>query len=104
MTTATPVRTAFNRNWLIGSEVQSIIIKAGGHGSIQASMMQGELECLHLKSIRRRLVPTGSHVVRRRVLKSHTHSRTLVVHTFSPLTWEAEAGRFLSSRPAWSTE
>jgi hypothetical protein len=27
-----------------------------------------------------------------------------MVHTFNPSTWEAEAGRFLSSRPAWSTE
>jgi hypothetical protein len=26
------------------------------------------------------------------------------VHTFKHSTWEAEAGRFLSSRPAWSTE
>jgi hypothetical protein len=25
-------------------------------------------------------------------------------HTFNPSTWEAEAGEFLSSRPAWSTE
>jgi hypothetical protein len=23
---------------------------------------------------------------------------------YNPSTWEAEAGRFLSSRPAWSTE
>jgi hypothetical protein len=28
----------------------------------------------------------------------------VVAHTFNPSTWEAEAGRFLSSRPAWSTE
>ena len=28
----------------------------------------------------------------------------MVVHTFNPSTWEAEAGWFLSSRPAWSTE
>jgi hypothetical protein len=27
-----------------------------------------------------------------------------MAHTFNPNTWEAEAGRFLSSRPAWSTE
>jgi hypothetical protein len=27
----------------------------------------------------------------------------VVVHTFNPSTWEAEAGGFLSSRPAWST-
>jgi hypothetical protein len=27
-----------------------------------------------------------------------------VVHAFNPSTWEAEAGGFLSSRPAWSIE
>jgi hypothetical protein len=28
----------------------------------------------------------------------------VVSHTFNPSTWGAEAGGFLSSRPAWSTE
>jgi major histocompatibility complex class I len=28
----------------------------------------------------------------------------MVVHAFNPSTREAEAGGFLSSRPAWSTE
>jgi hypothetical protein len=28
----------------------------------------------------------------------------VVVHSFNPSTQEAEAGGFLSSRPAWSTE
>jgi hypothetical protein len=28
----------------------------------------------------------------------------MVLHVFNPSTQEAEAGRFLSSRPAWSTE
>jgi hypothetical protein len=28
----------------------------------------------------------------------------VVAHAFNPSTWEAEAGRFLSLRPAWSTE
>jgi hypothetical protein len=28
----------------------------------------------------------------------------VVAYTFNPSTWEAEAGGFLSSRPAWSTE
>jgi hypothetical protein len=27
-----------------------------------------------------------------------------VAHASNPSTWEAEAGRFLSSRPAWSTK
>jgi MHC class I antigen len=28
----------------------------------------------------------------------------VVTHAFNPSTREAEAGRFLSSRPAWSTK
>jgi hypothetical protein len=28
----------------------------------------------------------------------------VVAHTFNSSTWEAEAGKFLSSRPVWSTE
>jgi hypothetical protein len=28
------------------------------------------------------------------------HGRAVVVHTFNPRTWEAEAGRSLSLRPA----
>ena len=28
----------------------------------------------------------------------------VVAHSFNPSTWEAEAGGFLSSRPAWSTK
>jgi hypothetical protein len=31
-------------------------------------------------------------------------SRAVVAHTFNPSTREAEAGGFLSSRPAWSIE
>jgi hypothetical protein len=30
--------------------------------------------------------------------------QTVVAHAFNPSTWEAEAGGFLSSRPAWTTE
>jgi hypothetical protein len=30
--------------------------------------------------------------------------QAVVAYAFNPSTWEAEAGRFLSSRPAWSTE
>jgi hypothetical protein len=31
------------------------------------------------------------------------NSQVVVAHAFNPSTWEAEAGGFLSSRPAWST-
>jgi hypothetical protein len=37
-------------------------------------------------------------------IKKATLSGAVVAHAFDPSTWEAEAGRFLSSRPAWSTE
>lgn len=30
--------------------------------------------------------------------------QVVVARTFNPRTWESEAGRFLSSRPAWSIE
>jgi hypothetical protein len=36
--------------------------------------------------------------------KIQTHSWAVVAHTFNSSTWEAEAGGFLSLRPAWSTE
>jgi hypothetical protein len=38
--------------------------------------------------------------------KSDRISRAVMAHTFNPCTWEAEAeaGGFLSLRPAWSTE
>jgi hypothetical protein len=31
-------------------------------------------------------------------------NQAVVAHAFYPITWEAEAGGFLSSRPVWSTE
>jgi hypothetical protein len=38
-------------------------------------------------------------------LKKEFSGRAVVVaHTFDPSTREAEAGGFLSSRPAWATE
>jgi major histocompatibility complex class I len=37
-------------------------------------------------------------------IKNTQLCRAVVAHAFNPGTWEAEAGRFLSSRPDWSTE
>jgi hypothetical protein len=40
---------------------------------------------------------------RRKALK-RPFRQAVVVHAFNPSTWEAEAGRFLSLRPHWSTK
>jgi hypothetical protein len=37
-------------------------------------------------------------------IKEEYNGRAVVAHAFNPSTREAEAGGFLSSRPAWSTE
>jgi hypothetical protein len=37
-------------------------------------------------------------------VKEEEEEPGIVAHTFNPSTWEAEAGGFLSSRPAWSIE
>jgi hypothetical protein len=37
-------------------------------------------------------------------VKSSVCTRPVVAHAFNPSTQEAEAGGFLSSRPAWSTK
>jgi hypothetical protein len=39
-----------------------------------------------------------------RCLRFITVNRAMVAHAFNPSTWEAEAGGFLGSRPAWSTK
>jgi hypothetical protein len=38
------------------------------------------------------------------IFKKMTSKPGVVAHTFNPSTQEAEAGGFLSSRPAWSTK
>jgi hypothetical protein len=41
---------------------------------------------------------------KKRMLKRKKIQPGMVVHAFNPSTREAEAGGFLSSRPAWSTK
>jgi hypothetical protein len=50
---------------------------------IMKAVLRGKLKCLH-KEVRKCPV--------------------VVAHVFNPSTWEAAAGKFLSSKPAWSTE
>jgi hypothetical protein len=42
--------------------------------------------------------------IKKSVLKKHSCKPGVVTHAFNPSTREAEAGGFLSSRPAWSTK
>jgi hypothetical protein len=43
--------------------------------------------------------------IRRKAFEGFSvYGQAVVVHAFNPSTPEAEAGRFLSSRPAWSTK
>ena len=49
-----------------------------------------------------RTVHTETKVMK--FIKRRQKSQAVVAHAFNPSTWESEAGGFLSSRPAWSTE
>jgi hypothetical protein len=55
--------------------------------------------------------PRKKRIIQILQLISMSHSKLkikcglgVMAHSFNPSTWEAEAGGFLSSRPAWSTE
>nr|AAR87792.1 unknown [Mus musculus] len=47
-------------------------------------------------------VTETSPIWTRTIKNVHSLSRALVAHAFNPSTWEAEAGRFLNSRPSWA--
>jgi hypothetical protein len=80
-TTPGYLKDNFNWGWFTGSEVQSIIIMVGKHGSVQAGMVLEELRVLHLhpKEARSRLfqvarsvskpIPTVTHFLQ----QSHTY-------------------------------
>jgi hypothetical protein len=46
----------------------------------------------------------GSRAIVQNLREKKKTMPDVVAHAFNPSTWEAEAGGFLSSRPAWSTE
>jgi hypothetical protein len=52
------------------------------------------------------LTPCHHHlsIIKNIPFKKGQNKPGVMAHAFSPSTWEAEAGGFLSSRPAWSTE
>jgi hypothetical protein len=45
-----------------------------------------------------------SLILKKKKKKKEKKKKILVAQVFNPSTWAAEASRFFSSRPAWSTE
>jgi hypothetical protein len=83
------------------SRIIVLILVAAGLLAVVAGISERPSVETRLQLCRRRLsslLPTGNLDEKRQA------SRAVMAHAFSPSTWEAEAGRFLSSRPAWSTE
>jgi hypothetical protein len=70
--------------------------------------------CTHTDTDTHRHTHTHTHTCIYKHIHTYTHrikyksikrkDPGVVVHLFNPNTLEAEAGRFLSSRPVWSTE
>jgi hypothetical protein len=46
----------------------------------------------------------GEHHNNGKLCPKHKVELGVAAHAFNPSTWEAEAGRFLSLRPSWSTK
>ena len=65
-------------------------------------LRKGEYESQPILGYRHKEFKAGLDSVMK-PLRNVVH-QAVVAHDFNPSTWEAEAGGFLSSRPAWSTE
>jgi hypothetical protein len=73
-------------------------VKAGASGGHRDSGYQGSWLCLGSVLFISALTFTLPFI------KTAANLPGVVAHVFNPSTWEAEAGGFLSLRPAWSTE
>jgi hypothetical protein len=51
-----------------------------------------------------RLILIGLEAGKKKKERTNVTVEGVVEHAFNHSTWEAEAGGFLSARPAWSTE
>jgi hypothetical protein len=69
------------------------------------SVPKGRLERGTYVSISAHTLPTENILIFQYPHSIKTKNRlSMVAHAFNLSTWEAEAGGFLSLRPAWSTE
>jgi hypothetical protein len=82
----------------LGSATASINVKVIGNSSVMKH------QPLHIQLLHIPEVVIASSVVVYKQLQEMSFVPGVVAHTFNPSTQEAEAGRFLSSRQAWSTE
>jgi hypothetical protein len=73
-----------------------------------ASQLQLNVVCIRVAlimvSVHSRKIPTKTLTEGKRNLSPFKRPQLKSLTPFNPSTWEAEAGRSLSSRPAWSTE
>jgi hypothetical protein len=59
---------------------------------------------IHIHAYTHAHTHTHTHTQIHTLLKTFSWSQAVVAYAFNPSTREAEAGGFLSSRPAWSTK
>ena len=78
-----------------------------GHMTIDSHQNQQRQDKEQQKGAQVKVFPRGFRSIWETWEKTHKklgNGQAVVVHAFNPSTWEAEAGRFLSSRPGWTTE
>ena len=90
----------------------NIIKEIYGKPTANIKLNRDILETIPLKSVTRQGCPLSPYLVNMvlkvlaRTIRQQKEIKEpgVVAHAFDPSTWEAEAGGFLSSRPAWSTK
>jgi hypothetical protein len=91
-----------HRNWK-SSALESDVLHGGTHQRLgHGSKTQGlELQSAYATNEAKLTSPDSRHNGN---VEKQCGNRAEVAHAFNPSSWEAEGGRFLSSRPAWFTE
>jgi hypothetical protein len=97
--------TASTTNWSKTCNFNCVLLWLGG--TVASDLVWKLKTAKILQHCRRGLLQHPERKILRKSIESLKMSPNkpgVVVHAFSPSTWEAEAGGFLSSRPAWSIE
>jgi hypothetical protein len=81
----------------MGQQLRALAALAESPGSVSSTHMAIQFQRTSCPLL-------TSEDTRHMYIYKRKHSRAVVAHTFNSSTWEAEAGGFLSSRPAWPTK